>query len=203
MIRRSRNCLPLLAALVIVGACATTRNAVDLPDIGSWPVRAEVLGSIRDWQFRGRIAVKAGDEGFNGKFDWTQQGDAFDASVGGPLGVGTVRIEGNGRSVVLTDKDGIATRLEDAERELRWRYGWTIPVDSLRYWALGIPDPAVPAVTEIDDGGRLQRLEQGGWLVEISRYREGGGQQMPRILTATNGDTRVRMVIDRWLFFEN
>ncbi len=203
MIRRSRNCLPLLAALVFVGACATTRNAVDLPDIDSWPVRTEILGSIRDWQFRGRIAVKAGDDGFNGKFDWTQQGDAFDASVGGPLGVGTVRIEGNGRSVVLTDKDGVATRLEDAERELEWRYGWTIPVDSLRYWALGIPDPDVPAVTEVDDEGRLQRLRQSDWIVVISRYREGGGQQMPRILTATNGSTRVRMVIDRWLFFEN
>ena len=195
--------MPLVAALVFVGACATTRNAVDLPDIGSWPLRTEILGNIRDWQFRGRIAVKAGDEGFNGKFDWTQRGDAFNAAVGGPLGVGTVRIEGDGRSVVLTDKDGIATRLDDVERELVWRYGWTIPVDSLRYWALGIPDPDLPAVTELDDSGRLTRLEQSDWSVEISRYREGGGQQMPRILTATNGDTRVRMVIDRWLFFEN
>jgi outer membrane lipoprotein LolB len=201
--RRSGICLPLLAALLFVGACATTRDAVDLPDIGSWPARTAVLGNLSDWQFRGRIAVKAGDEGFNGKFDWTQRGDAFDASVGGPLGVGTVRIEGNGRSVVLTDKDGVATRLEDTESELQWRYGWTIPVDSLRYWALGIPDPGSPAVTEFDDDGRLARLEQSDWTVEIPRYREGGGQQMPRILAATNGHTRVRMVIDRWLFFEN
>jgi outer membrane lipoprotein LolB len=67
---------------------------------------------------------------------------------------------------------------------------------------LGIPDPEVAAaVTELDENGRLVRLEQGGWIVEISRYSEGGGQQMPRILAATNPDTRVRMVIDRWLFF--
>ena len=85
---------------------------------------------------------------------------------------------------------------------MRWRYGWTIPVSSLRYWALGIPDPAVPAaVTEVDDNGHLVRLEQGDWIVEISRYSEGGGQQMPRNLSATNPDTRVRMVIDRWMFF--
>ena len=68
--------------------------------------------------------------------------------------------------------------------------------------ALGIPDPAVPAVTEIDDLGHLTRLEQSGWIVQISRYSEGGGQQMPRILSATNPETRVRMVIDRWLFFD-
>lgn len=193
----------LLLALGVLAGCATTRPSVDLPAMDSWETRTRVLGGVREWEFRGRVAVKAGDEGFNGKFAWTQDGDAFSATVGGPLGVGTVRIEGNGRSMELTDKDGVQTRLTDAEFELHMRYGWTIPVESLRYWALGIPDPAVPAVTGFDADGRLARLEQSGWVVQISRYREGGGQQMPRILTATNPDTRVRMVIDRWLFFEN
>jgi len=202
MIRISRPAA-LLATLLLVAGCATTRDAVDLPAMGSWQDRNAILAGLTDWQFRGRIAVKAGDEGFNGKFNWTQDGEAFEASVGGPLGVGTVRIEGDGRSIVLTDKDGVRTRLDDVERELRWRYGWTIPVDSLRYWALGIPDPTLPGTTEVDGEGRLARLEQSDWIVEISKYQAGGGQPMPRILTATNQDTRVRMVIDRWLFFEN
>ena len=197
-IRRAGLSLVFLA----LAGCATTPESVDLPPIDSWEVRNEVLGAIQDWEFKGRIAVKAGDDGFNGKFNWTQTGAAFRATVGGPLGMGTVRIEGDGRTVVLTDKDGESTVLQDAEAELYWRYGWTIPIASLRFWALGIPDPADPAVTELDEDGRLARLQQRGWSVEISRYREGGGQQMPRILSATNPDTRVRMVIDRWLFFE-
>lgn len=200
---RSFRVAGLLLGIAYLAGCATTRPSADLPDIEAWETRTVVLGAVREWEFRGRVAVKAGDEGFNGKFDWIQDGDAFSATVGGPLGVGTVRIQGNGRSMVLTDKDGERTELEDAERELRWRYGWTIPVESLRYWALGIPDPSVPGLTEFNSEGRLARLEQSGWTVEISRYREGAGQQMPRILTATNADTRVRMVIDRWLFFEN
>ncbi len=191
-----------LAVALLLAGCATLPESVPLPEIDSWDARTEVLGGLDDWQFRGRIAVKAGDEGFNGKFNWSQQGDAFNATVGGPLGMGTVRIEGDGRTVMLTDKDGVETVLQDAELELRYRYGWTIPVASLRYWALGIPDPAEPAVTEVDDNGLLVRLEQRNWVVEIARYREGGGQQMPRILSATNPDTRVRMVIDRWLFFD-
>ena len=194
--------LGLLLAVLVLSGCATTRPGIELPPLDSWAARTEVLGELRDWEFKGRIAVKAGDDGFNGKFNWTQDGDAFDATVGGPLGIGTVRIEGDGKRVILTDKDGEETVLQDAEAELHWRYGWTIPVASLRYWALGIPDPRLPAVTEFDAEGRLQRLEQSNWIVEISRYREGGGQQMPRILSATNPDTRVRMVIDRWLFFE-
>ncbi len=192
----------LLATLMMLAGCATMREGVDLPDISSWDARSAVLGNLHEWEFKGRIAVKAGDEGFNGKFNWSQIDERFKATVGGPLGMGTVRIEGSGRAVVLTDKDGVQTVLTDAERELHYRYGWTIPVASLRYWALGIPDPTMAAVTEFDDDGRLARLEQSNWIVEISRYREGGGQQMPRILSATNPDTRVRMVIDRWLFFD-
>ena len=192
----------LLLGLGLLGACATTRQGVDLPSIDTWESRRAVLGDIREWEFKGRIAVKAGDEGFNGKLNWSQRDDTFTATVGGPLGVGTVRIEGDDRSVVLTDKDGVETVLTDAELELRHRYGWTIPVASLRYWALGIPDPSMAAVTDFDEQDRLVRLEQSSWIVEISRYREGGGQQMPRILSATSPDTRVRMVIDRWLFFD-
>lgn len=200
--RRPSRAVGFLASLCLLAGCAATRQGVDLPDISSWDSRSAVLGSIREWEFKGRIAVKAGDEGFNGKFNWSQRDDAFSATVGGPLGVGTVRIEGGGRSVVLTDKDGVETILTDAELELRNRYGWTIPVESLRYWALGIPDPTMAAVTKFDGHGRPVRLEQSDWTVEISRYREGGGQQMPRILSVTNPDTRVRMVIDKWLFFD-
>ena len=198
----ARGFAGLLLAMLMLAGCATARQGIDLPEISSWEQRNAVLGHLQDWEFVGRVAVKAGDEGFNGKFNWAQQGEAFNATVGGPLGIGTVRLEGEGRGVTLTDKDGQRTVLEDVESELRYRYGWTIPVASLRYWALGIPDPSMSATSEFDETGRLIRLQQSDWMVEISRYRESAGQQMPRILSATNADTRVRLVIDRWLFFE-
>jgi outer membrane lipoprotein LolB len=192
----------LLAILLLLAGCATTRQSVELPEFDDWQQRSAVLGSLRDWEFIGRIAVKAGDDGFNGKFNWAQKDENFDATVGGPLGIGTVRIEGDGRTVTLTDKGGDKRILRDVESELRYRYGWTIPVASLRYWALGIPDPSMTATTEFDEEGRLIWLRQSSWIVEISQYRDGGGQPMPRILSATNVETRVRLVIDRWLFFD-
>lgn len=192
----------LSISLIALSGCATTRQGTSLPDISNWELRQEVLGGLREWQFKGRIAVKAGDEGFDGKFNWSQKDDAFTATVGGPLGIGMVRIEGDDRSIVLTEKDGAEIVLVDAELELYYRYGWTIPIASLRYWALGIPDPRTPAETQIDERGRLVQLRQNDWVVEISRYREEAGQEMPRNLTATNTNTRVRMVIDKWIFFE-
>ena len=200
--RKKGRLAVVLVTLLLASGCATTRTGVPLPELDSWESRAAVLGLQSHWEFNGRLAVKAGDEGFNGKISWSQQASAFSTTVAGPLGVGAVRIEGDESGLVLTDKDGLQTVMEDAESELMWRYGWSIPVSSLRYWALGIPDPARPAITEFDAEGRLRSLEQGNWRVDISRYREAAGQSMPRILTVTSPETRVRMVIDSWLFFD-
>jgi outer membrane lipoprotein LolB len=198
----ARSLASLAAILVAVSGCASSRPVIDLPELSSWERRQEVLNNISSWEFKGRIAIKAGDEGFNGKFRWTQTGDEFSATVGGPLGVGTVRIEGDDQTIVLTDKDGVESLLVDPEIELYHRYGWTIPVSSLRYWALGIPDPDRAAKTELDEEARLASLEQGNWQVTISRYKESAGQSLPHTLTAINPDTRVRMVIDTWSFFD-
>ena len=193
--------LALLAALTLTSGCAT-RASLDLPDLGGWDSRQSLLGQLDEWAFNGRIGVVAGDDGFSGSLRWLQEGDDFEATLSGPLGIGTVRLEGNGRRVQLIDKDGNRTVLEDAERDLYLRYGWTIPVRSLRYWALGIPDPELPAETLLGDDGQLQSLAQGGWQVDITRYGEGGGQSMPTRLKAASEQTRVKLAIHKWSFFD-
>lgn len=185
--------------LLLLGACAGPRG-LELPEMVDWEARQAVLGEVDRWEFRGRIGVSAGDEGFNGKIRWKQRDDRFEATVSGPLGAGAIEIEGDGQRVSLTDKDGKVTEMQDAETEIRARYGWTIPVASLRYWTLGIPAPGSAATTEFDDEGQLVRLQQRDWVVTLSQYRDGGGQLMPRRIAAVNGDAKVRLVIDNWVF---
>ncbi len=201
--RKRRNASRLVAVTLAaaLAGCAAPGSAL-LPELDDWNARQQVLAGLDEWEFSGRIAVKTAADGFNGKLRWAQDRDAFQATASGPLGAGAVRIEGDGATVVLTDKDGVRTELEDAELEFRLRYGWTIPVQSLRFWALGVPDPASPADTVIDETGRLTSLRQRDWSVTFSRYAEGGGQMMPKTLTAENADTRVRLVIDYWIFFD-
>ena len=191
----------LLVSAALIAGCAS-RPVSELPELNEWEVRKEVLAAADDWEFSGRIAVSAGEDGFNGKLRWAQKDDTFQATVSGPLGIGTVRIEGEGQRAVLTDKDGVRTELQDVEAELLYRYGWTIPAKSLRYWALGIPDPGVAAQTVLNEDQQLASLEQGGWTLKISSYRINSGQSMPNRLSATNSSTRVRIVIDKWKFFD-
>jgi outer membrane lipoprotein LolB len=198
---RGTNVAFVAVALLLLGACAM-QQGVDLPDISRWESRQVILGQLDKWQFSGRIAVKTSDDGFNGKLRWIQDVDSFRATVSGPLGIGTIRIEGDGDSVEITDKDGTATVLQDIEMELYYRYGWTIPVESLRYWVLGIPDPRVPVETEFDEFDRVSHMKQRGWSVDVGAYREAGGQQMPARLVANSRETSVRLVIDKWVFRE-
>lgn len=197
---RVTRTLLITGAALLVQACATQKG-LDLPEITDWEMRQEVLVGVDRWQFRGRVGVKAGDEGFNGNLKYDQDNDAFEATLSGFLGIGTVKLSGEGESVTLTDNKGEVTKLRDAEQDLRNLYGWTIPVASLRFWALGIPDPSTEAITEFDDEGLLSSMQQRGWTVTIGEYRDGGGQRMPRRVTAVNDDARVRLVIDDWAFF--
>lgn len=198
MRRPSPKLVPLFLT-VLISACVTPKS-LELPDLSDWESRQKILVGVDEWEFAGRIGVSAGEEGFNGQLRWRQDGVVFRARINGPLGVGTVFINGDRREITVTDRDGVVTELHDAEVELRQMYGWTIPVASLRFWALGIPDPASPAETEFGEDGQLSTLRQQDWEVEFTQYREGGGQLMPRRLTAVNNDVKVILVIDNWTF---
>ena len=184
---------------LLLAGCASGGGNL-LPVIDDWETRKAVLGDTDEWEFAGRIGVSAGEEGFNGKLWWRQDGIVFRARISGPLGIGTIFINGDRRELTLTDKDGVVTELIDAEAELRERYGWTIPVTSLRYWALGIPDPSSPSESGFNETGQLSKLSQRNWQVSISQYADGGGQSMPRRLTAINDAIKVRLLIDNWTF---
>ena len=197
--RRRVPILSLLVLAALLAGCAATGSR-QLPDLSDWETRKAYLEHTDEWEFAGRIGVSAGSEGFNGKLWWRQDGDVFRARISGPIGIGTIFINGDGPEVTLTERDGTVTELMDSEAELRYRYGWTIPVTSLRFWTLGIPDPSSPADVEFNEEGQMSELSQREWQVTIGQYVDGGGQAMPRRLTAVSDDIRVRLVIDGWTF---
>jgi outer membrane lipoprotein LolB len=41
-------------------------------------------------------------------------------------------------------------------------------------------------------------LEQDGWRIDFQRYSDEPGVRVPVRMSATSGDARVRIVVDRW-----
>ena len=119
---RAVGSVALLLSFLMLAGCAVQRGH-DLPPLPDWDTRRDILAGLPEWEFKGRIGVSAGDEGFNGNLRWWQKGDLFAGTVSGPLGVGTVRIRGDDARVTVTDNEGAVTELENAEKELRAMYG--------------------------------------------------------------------------------
>ena len=174
---------------LLVSGCVTSPSSSEGP---SEPVDLATLGQ---WRASGRMAVAADGNGGSGSFDWAQQGERTIIRMQGPVGIGGMQLMLDGNTVQLDASDGQRLEADAAWRELEARLGAPVPAKSLRYWLLGIPAPGefrwlsqeAPAT-----------LEQQGWQIVYERTTTQSGAQLPTRLTATNGSSRVRLVIDRW-----
>ena len=66
------RCAIVFIALTLLGGCAT-RESLDLPDLGDWDNRRYFLEQLDEWEFKGRIGVVTGDDGFNASLRWSQE----------------------------------------------------------------------------------------------------------------------------------
>lgn len=188
---RSRAALlsALLLGLVVLMGCAGLR-AVALPDLElplSWESRRSALQAWPGYDLRGRVAVARGDDGFSGALRWVQAGAKARLELDGPLGVGGARYDLDPASV-----DGAA--LEQA-------LGVPVPVASLRYWLLGVPDPALAAEESLEVGAaRLAALRQAGWSVVYARYAPVPGTrlELPQRIEVTREGVRLRLLVEGW-----
>ena len=203
MNRRALVAAALLAA-VVTGCTRPERPAP--PPVAD----ATRLLGLAGWEARGRIAVRRDGErpeGGQAGLEWRQGGAVSTVALRGPFGTGGYELESGPGGLTLRTAGGDTVRREPdpaaAERWLTETVGWSFPVGSVRYWLLGVADPARPADAEPDAEGRLARLRQAGWEIAYPEYRATGGFWLPRRLTLTgaeaNATVRVRIVIDRWL----
>lgn len=190
---------PVLLLLLALAGCATTRAPAPATSTSpAWEARRDALLALDAWQAEGRIAVNAGREGGSGAFTWKQADDALDFRFRGPVGIGGFRIDGDGERLHLKTTAGDEIELSDPERDLRERYGWSVPLESMRYWMLGIPDPRDEAAETLDAANELILLQQRGWTVEYGAYGSAGGTSLPRKVTMDGDGVRVRVIVERW-----
>lgn len=190
----------LVVALVAAGylsGCKTLRPVAPAPS-EPWEVRRQALQQRDRFDLSGRIAVAAAQEGFNAKLRWKQQGARSNLALDGPLGVGGVRITAEGGTLNVINAHGDPLDNDAARREITARLGFEPPLQSLRFWVQGVPDPAHPADEVLDDSQRLATLRQDGWQIDYSKYTTVAGQWLPSLITLKRADVRVRLLVDGW-----
>lgn len=184
-----------VAVLILAGGCAT----LPPPAADDWPARRTVLQALDDWSLDGRIAVAAGENGFSGGFDWSQQGERADVTLSGPMGGAglAIHLEGDALSVSLR---GETFAGDDARRliEERMGPGHAIPVAEMRYWLVGAPAPDRPHDETLGEDRRLASLSQSGWQVRYERYDRVGSLALPARVEMTTEGLRLRVAVSSW-----
>ncbi len=188
------------AVVVMLASCRTVpvRHEVPLASAQSWETRRPQLQARDQFELKGRVAVATGSDGFNARLRWTQSGKQTHMSLDGPLGAGGVQVTSDGSGVSIVTSRGDRLNSDAARAELTNRLGFDPPIDSLRYWVLGVPEPGHPAQETLDQQQRLAALEQDGWQVLYTDYMSVGGEWLPSKLTLQRQGIRVRLVVDGW-----
>ena len=186
-----------LAVAVLLAGCVTAQRKPAVPQL-PWPERRARLQALDPYELAGRVAVAAGSDAFNAHLTWKQQGARSTVELNGPLGIGGMHVVADGETLDVRTSKGERLASDEARAELEDKLGFEPPLTSLRYWLLGVPDPASPATEMVGADQHLASLIQDGWQITYPDYLEANGYSLPRRLTLRRGDVRVRLVVDRW-----
>lgn len=188
----------LLCLLLALGGCTSLPPPVADPE-GVWQRYQRQLAAIDHWHLSGRIAIQTEDEGWSATIDWRQQAERYTIRLFGPLGQGSVLLQGDAGRVVLQSGDEPPVESDDPEWLLYRQLGWRVPVRALRYWARGLPAPGRVVGRRLNAQGYLAELEQAGWSITFHDYAPAGdGTTLPERVFIHNHKARVRLIVGRW-----
>lgn len=188
-----------LAATLLLAACVTApvqRTPLDAA------TQEQALRALTGFQLNGRTAVAAGGDGFNATVSWRQAGEESTLKLSGPVG-GSLTLTWRPGYLRVVSSRGETLQGAEAEEAVIRQLGFMPPFEALRYWMLGLSAPGeAPIEQQADDSGRPARLVQQQWQIRYERWSgvalDAGLAQLPQRLTATRGDVRLRVFVDKW-----
>jgi outer membrane lipoprotein LolB len=186
-----RRVLIGLFCCAALGACATIQPTLNPSD---WSQRMASLQEAGSWKLDGRAAAAVGTQGWQASLDWRQQGQATEVHLAGPFGMQAMVLTRTPEGVSLNG----APPNEAEIAQLQERLGFDLPLDQLRYWLLGVPDPGSAFDLTRNPQDRAQQLTQAGWSIDYDRYMPVGGDLLPSHLVLNREGVRVRIVVDHW-----
>lgn len=188
----------LLLCTLLIAGCTTVPQTrpVSNPD-AVWQNHQQSLAALQQWRLKGRISIQNDHESWFLKVDWQQQPENYAVLLSGPFS-GMVRLSGDKNNVELSDGEQ-SYQAPDAELLLLEHTGIRMPVNGLRYWLLGLPQPDKKVKEiQLDVAGRMASLHQDEWQVTVDRYQQYNGKSLPAKLVIKNHHLKVRLIVDQW-----
>jgi outer membrane lipoprotein LolB len=191
----------LLLAASLLAACSTLQSSAPsgAEDETAWAVHLAQLTTLSGWSLDGQVGFIEGKDSGSGSLTWSQQEDQSVLDFHGPLGAGAVHMEGDSTSLHVKTSRGDDFTTTDPETDLGARLHQPLPVMSLRYWVLGMPDPRADYSKTSDAHGELMALDQRGWHVEYKSYAQVEGLSLPTLLVLQRDAVRIKLAVSDWV----
>jgi outer membrane lipoprotein LolB len=188
--RKSAPRLLCLALAVPLAGCTLFTAAP--PDISYSKSVNQELYHLEPWSLDARVALTGAQDSWTADLAWSHQRDDEQIRLSGPLGQGTVKIRLSGETVTVSEGGGKVESSDDPEAFINQRLGMFVPVTSLRYWVLGVPEPELD-FEESDKGFR-----QAGWTVAFQAMQQVGHWLLPRKMSVANDRVKLKLIINEW-----
>lgn len=183
--------LLLLTGILTLSGCSTLSTT---PEIAYQPTTAQnELYDLQRWAFEGRIAITGKNDAWSANINWEHSPTEDLIKLSGPLGQGGVLIQLNASGVTIDQGGGDVKSSTDVENFINQQVGLSVPVNSLRYWVVGLPDKSQTAST-IENG-----FEQVGWKNQYKTMQPVGSYVLPRNMTVTSETVKLKLFIDQWI----
>ena len=155
---------------------------------------------IQRWNLNGRLSLSSEKESGTVTFHWTQDYERYLMRFIAPLGQGSYALRGGeGDGVYLLTAKNKVLRADDAETLLKQSVGWHVPVSGFRYWVRGLPEPRGDVTDQkFDDQGRVVEMQQAGWNINIKRYMDVDGIDLPAKIFMHNDHFKLKLIIQTW-----
>ncbi|MCX7069091.1 MAG: lipoprotein insertase outer membrane protein LolB [Methylococcales bacterium] len=151
------------------------------------------LYKLEKWSLEGRLSITGRNDSWTANVDWQHSLNKEQIKLSGPLGQGATLIE-LGKGVVTIDRgDGKAQTSNQPEAFINQQLGLFVPVQSLRYWVIGLPEPTM------DFAETATGFKQAGWLIEYKQMQAVKTSTMPYKLNVTNEQVKLKLIVDQWL----
>lgn len=144
------------------------------------------------WSLQGRMSLTGADDSWSADVFWQHEPELEQIRLSGPLGQGAVSIRLEDGFVAIARGDQAVETSDQPELFIRQQLGLNVPVQSLRYWVLGLPSPD----QNFEDS--LTGFSQGGWLIEYLQMQEVQGYSVPHKIFVKNPDVKLKLIIDQW-----
>jgi outer membrane lipoprotein LolB len=183
-----QGCIVFL--MIVISGC----TSVPILPEGRYEILArESLYKLERWSLEGRLAITGKKEAWQANISWAHAANDEKIKLAGPLGQGATLIQLTGNKVTIDRGDNKPLSSTQPELFINQQLGLFVPVQSLRYWVVGVPEPSNRY--NVTATG----FTQSGWLIDYKQTQQVDGLPMPYKITVSNELLKLKLVIDQWV----